>query len=263
MNDLRLHIITEEDPFYIPVFFREFFAHLPRDGFVVTGVDITPPLNQRTRGKLARRLYEFYGPVDFARLGTRYATVRLKDALLPFEGWDGTLPRLLAREGIPSRYVARVNDPGYVAEVRAQAPDLLISVAASQIFKAELLSVPRLAAINIHTGTLPRYRGMMPVFWQLYDGQPEIGITIHTMTLDVDLGQVLLHRRAPVRDGATLDETMREMKRQGAHAMLDLLRAYREGSVTAMPMDHSQAAYRSFPGREEAEAFRRMGNRLL
>jgi len=37
---LRLHILTEEDPFYPPVFFREFLAELPRDRFEVLGVDI-------------------------------------------------------------------------------------------------------------------------------------------------------------------------------------------------------------------------------
>lgn len=262
-KSLRLHIITEEDPFYLPVFFREFFANLPGEGFVITGVDITPPLNRKTSIGLARRLYEFYGPRDFLRLCLRYTAVKLKDTLLPRAVWMGTLPRLLARQRIPWRVVANVNEGAYIAGLRRLEPDLLVSVAASQIFKNDLLSVPRLHAINIHTGRLPKYRGMMPVFWQLYDGQPEIGITIHTMTPQIDLGEVLLCRSVPVRNGASLDETVREMKRQGAHAMLGLLQRYLDGSVTATPMDRSQSGYRSFPGRPEATAFRKMGKRLL
>lgn len=262
-KSLRLHIITEEDPFYLPVFFREFFAYLPRDGFVITGVDITPPLNRKTSMGLARRLYDFYGPRDFVRLGLRYTGVRFKEALLPQAVWTGTLPRLLARQRIPWRVVGNVNDRAYVAGLRRLEPDLLVSVAASQIFKNDLLSVPRLHAINIHTGRLPKYRGMMPVFWQMYDGQPEIGITIHSMTPEIDFGEILLYRSVPVRNAASLDETTREMKRQGAHAMLELLRRYREGSVTAASMDRSQSGYRSFPGRREATEFRKMGKRLL
>lgn len=262
-KSLRVHIITEEDPFYLPVFFREFFAYLPREGFVITGVDLTPPLNRKTSMGLARRLYGFYGPRDFVRLGLRYAAVKLKDALLPQAVWTGTLPRLLAHQRIPWRVVANVNDQAYVAGVRRLEPDLLVSVAASQIFKKDLLAVPRLHAINIHTGSLPMYRGMMPVFWQMYDGQSEIGITIHTMTPEIDLGEVLFSRSVPVRNGASLDETTREMKRQGAHAMLALLRRYLDGSVTATPMDRSQSGYGSFPGRREASAFRKMGKRLL
>jgi methionyl-tRNA formyltransferase len=260
---VRVHIITEEDPFYVPVFFRELLARRGSDGPAITGIDITPPLNQKKASKLARRLYGFYGPVDFARLGLRYAAVKVKDTVLPRSSWAGTLSRLFARHGLPSRHVPNVNDADYVESLRRLEPDLLVSVAASQIFKAELLSVPRLGAINIHTGSLPRYRGMMPVFWQLHDGQPEIGITIHTMTPEIDLGQVLLHRRVAVREGATLDETMREMKRHGAQAMLDLWRQYDERASKAAPMDRSQGAYRSFPRRADADALRRMGTRLL
>ena len=62
---LRVFILTEEDPFYLPVFFREFLAGVPRDRVDVLGIDIKPPLNQATRGALARKLYRFYGARDF------------------------------------------------------------------------------------------------------------------------------------------------------------------------------------------------------
>jgi hypothetical protein len=40
---LRVYIITEEDPFYLPEFFREFLAELPQDRFEILSIDITPP----------------------------------------------------------------------------------------------------------------------------------------------------------------------------------------------------------------------------
>jgi methionyl-tRNA formyltransferase len=260
---LRLHVVTEEDPFYLPVFFREFLAKLPRDRFVVTGVDITPPLNQTTSSGLARRLYAFYGSIDFLRLGLRYARARALDVLAPRALWTGTVPRIAARHGIRSRVVADVNAPHYVASLRNLDIDLLISVAASQIFKPQLLSVPRLDAINIHTGTLPRYRGMLPVFWQMHDGQALIGITIHTMTPEIDLGEVLLERQVPLDGDRSLDAVIRKMKHHGAHAMLDVLELYRAGSVTRLPMDHSEEGYRSFPGRSDALTLRSKGYELL
>jgi methionyl-tRNA formyltransferase len=147
--------------------------------------------------------------------------------------------------------------------LRRRRIDLLVSVAASQIFKPELLAVPRLDAINIHTGRLPQYRGMMPVFWQLYDRRSSIGITIHTMTAAIDIGSVLLEREVPVDGDRNLDLVMRRMKREGAGALLELLDRYASGSVPRMAMDRSAERYRSFPGRGEATAFRRMGYRLL
>ncbi|HEV8586846.1 MAG TPA: formyltransferase family protein [Methylomirabilota bacterium] len=259
---LSLHIVTEEDPFYIPVFFREFFAGLPRDRVVVTGVDITPPLNQTRPLALARKLYAFYGPVDFPRLALGYALAKAKDALLP-AAWTGTVRRLAARHGVPSRVVADVNAPSYVRALRALAPDLLVSVAASQIFRTELLSVPRLDAINVHTGPLPQYRGMLPVFWQMYDGRASIGVTIHTMTERIDVGEILLRRDVALGGVQSLDAAIRTMKRQGAQALLELLARYADGAVSRTAMDAAGGAYRSFPRREHAVAFRRRGYQLL
>ena len=262
-SPLRIHIVTEEDPFYLPVFFREFFTLLPRDRFIVTGVDITPPLNQKTRLALARKLHGFYGPLDFARLVLRYAAVNALDLLLPRMAWSGTVPRIVARHGISCRVIPYVNALGYIEQLRRLDLDLLVSVAASQIFKQDLLSVPRLDAINIHTGTLPKYRGMLPVFWQMYDCRDSIGITIHTMTSDIDLGQILLHREVPLDGDRNLDSVIRRMKGHGAQAMLKVLEGYHAGSVDRMAMDWAHQGYRSFPGRNEAVAFRKMGYRLL
>src|SRR5262249_58315753 len=88
---LRLHILTEEDPFYPPVFFREFLAELPRDRFEVLGIDITPPLNQPTRRALARKLYRFYGGPDFLRLLRRYSVATALRLSAPAGGWCGPL----------------------------------------------------------------------------------------------------------------------------------------------------------------------------
>ena len=259
---LRVHVITSEDPFYLPVFFREFFASPRSPRIEITGVDITPPLNQAGAVALARKLYGFYGPVAFSRLALRYAMSRAKDALLP-RRWPVTVPRIAAAHGVPCRVVPQVNAPAYVERLRALDLDLLVSVAESQIFKAPLLSVARLDAINVHTGPLPQYRGMMPVFWQLRDGRPSIGITIHTMTPRIDLGEIVLSRSVPVNGLRTLDAVTADMKRRGAQALREVLARYADGAVTRVPMESTGGAYRSFPRAGDVVALREKGYRLL
>ena len=260
---LRVYVITEEDPFYLPVFFREFLAELPPDRFELLGIDITPPLNQPTRRALARKLYSFYGGLDFVRLLGRYAASKTLDLLAPRRWWSGTINRLAARHRVACRVVKNVNAPKYVAELRRLAPDLLVSVAASQIFKPDLLSVPRLAAVNVHTGPLPSYRGMMPVFWQMYDRQKSIVVTLHTMTADIDAGSIVLQREVPLNGDRSLDLVIRKMKREGAQTLIELLERYRTGAVEPVAMDRSREHYHSFPGRAEAARFRHMGYRLV
>jgi len=236
---LRVYVITEEDPFYLPEFFREFLPALPRDRFDILGIDITPPLNQTSRRALARKLYGFYGGRDFARLLGRYAVARALDLTAPRGMWCGTIDRLAGCHGIACDVVKNVNAPAYVDQV------------------------PRLAAVNVHTGPLPRYRGMMPVFWQMYDRQKQISVTLHTMTPDIDLGKVLLRREVPLNGDRNLDEVIRKMKREGAQALVELLERFHAGTVQAVAMDRSREHYHSFPGRAEAVRFRLMGYRLV
>lgn len=263
VSRLRVHVITEEDPFYLPVFFREFLTQVRQDRFDILGIDITPPLNQPTRRALAKKLYRFYGGRDFARLLGRFATAKALDLLAPSAAWSGTIGRLAARQAIPCRIVSDVNAPGYVERLRESKPDLLVSVAASQIFKRDLLAVPRLACVNVHTGPLPEYRGMMPVFWQMYDRRQSITVTLHTMTPDIDVGSVLLQREVPLEGERNLDLVIRKMKREGARSLVELLERYETGTVEPVAMDPCQARYHSFPTRAEADRFRQMGFRLV
>jgi methionyl-tRNA formyltransferase len=45
---------------------------------------------------------------------------------------------------------------------------------------------------------LPRYRGPDPLFWQLMNGEPETGLTIHRIEADFDTGPILAQARVPI-----------------------------------------------------------------
>ena len=53
----------------------------PRNAFYAQSGGVTAVINASACGVIetARRLYEFYGPVDFVRLGLRYAGAKLAD----------------------------------------------------------------------------------------------------------------------------------------------------------------------------------------
>ena len=54
--------------------------------------------------------------------------------------------------------------------------------------------------LNIHSGRLPKYRGMMPTFWQLLAGEREATITVHEMVPRLDAGAVLGKVEFPLRE---------------------------------------------------------------
>jgi methionyl-tRNA formyltransferase len=51
-----------------------------------------------------------------------------------------------------------------VRRVLRSSYEVILSVASSRIFDKEILSIPRLACINVHAGKLPKYSGVNPSF---------------------------------------------------------------------------------------------------
>nr|WP_197486688.1 cadherin-like beta sandwich domain-containing protein [Mucilaginibacter sp. L294] len=69
-------------------------------------------------------------------------------------------------------------------------PDVIfITGYAHKIAVEELSSVPK-GIFNIHFGKLPQYRGPSPVFWQLKNGEAQLGLAIHQLTNKLDSGAV-------------------------------------------------------------------------
>ncbi|MES2265636.1 MAG: formyltransferase family protein [Bacteroidota bacterium] len=69
-------------------------------------------------------------------------------------------------------------------------PDIIfVTGYAHKIAIEDLSNVPK-GIFNIHFGKLPQYRGPSPVFWQLKNGEEQIGLAIHQLTGKFDSGPV-------------------------------------------------------------------------
>jgi methionyl-tRNA formyltransferase len=109
----------------------------------------------------------------------------------------------LARPGLdlivcnaPERWAAMI------APLRS---DLLITIGFNWVIPADVLAVPRLGAINLHDGLLPRYRGMNATGWALRNGESQIGFTIHRMTPRLDDGPILAQEALGLGDDDDID----------------------------------------------------------
>lgn len=109
--------------------------------------------------------------------------------------------RLFGRFDVPVWRFARPNDPECVARLRALQPDILYNLQPWRL-QRDVLSIPRLACVNQHTGDLRRYRGLEPVVRAQIQGDTEYHITLHTMTEDYDAGRVLAFAVLPMTTSA-------------------------------------------------------------
>jgi methionyl-tRNA formyltransferase len=259
---LRIALVTQEDPFYLPPALDAFCA--ARRGDVVAMI-ILPAFNEGL-GATARRLYEFYGPVDFVRLGMRFAWARLADRLNGLRALTRAYSArdVARRHGVAVYTPAKINAPEFVEVLRtAIRPELVVSIAASQILRRRVLEIPHLGCINLHSAPLPRYQGMMPNFWTMVHGEPAAAVTVHEMVEKLDAGDIILQRPVPILPTDSLHDLMVRSKEVGVRALLDAVDQLERGTADRRPMDASLATYFSFPKRSDAERLRRMGRGLL
>lgn len=100
------------------------------------------------------------------------------------------------REYLSSKYGVKIhrfknpNDPDFRAYVKEHESDLIINARTRFIYKGKTLKMPKIAAINIHHGLLPDYRGTMCDLWALEAERPT-GFTIHVMDKKIDNGAII------------------------------------------------------------------------
>jgi methionyl-tRNA formyltransferase len=250
---LRVLFVTEDDPLYVIRFFDIFFAEYPREDIELCGITIDRAFHE-PMWKTLRRMHRLYGPWGLFRQGLRFVDARLR---------GHSIAALAISTGVPVVRAGSVNRPEYIGQVRAIAPDVIVSVAAPEIFKPEILGVPRLGCINIHSGRLPTYRGMMPTFWQMLRGEPAVTITVHRMAEKLDAGDVLATQPFAIRTSDSLDRVIKGTKSEGAKLVIRVLLDLRAGRAQPRPLDMIHAGYFSFPKPEDVREFRKRGHRLL
>jgi methionyl-tRNA formyltransferase len=164
------------------------------------------------------------------------------------EIWFRSVRALAERNGIPVFAPTNVNAPEWIERVRGWAPDFLFSFYYRKLLGAELLTTPRLGALNLHGSLLPRYRGRCPVNWVLICGERETGVTLHYMELKPDRGDIVAQRAVPINEDDTALTLFRKLTHAAAALMRETYPLLRDGRAPRIPQDHRSASY--FGGRK-------------
>lgn len=75
--------------------------------------------------------------------------------------------------------------------MRSVRPDYLVSVQHGWILPEPILALASSGAVNLHLAPLPRYQGYNCANHCILNGETEFGVTLHSMTTEVDRGDVL------------------------------------------------------------------------
>lgn len=257
MSPVRVIAVTQSDPFFTGRFFETFLEAAPPAVDLVEIV-LLPNFNE-SRTALLRRLGRFYGPLDLARLIARYLRAGLDER----RGVARSVEAVAARHGIRVRRLATINAPDSIAALAERDVDVLLSVAAPEIFHGDVLRAAP-TVLNVHSGRLPEYRGMMPTFWALLDGADEVVVTVHEMAERVDAGPVIAEFPVGIGPDDSAYDVARTAKAVAGRQLARLLAALgTESWPEARAISATAGAYRGFPGRDDARRLRAAGRRVL
>ena len=88
-----------------------------------------------------------------------------------------------------------VNAATTISMIQALDPEIMI-VCGAPILKPPIIAVPKIAGLNIHFGSAPRYRGEHCLFWALFRRDYEhVEVSVHQLTAALDHGDIYLQGR--------------------------------------------------------------------
>jgi methionyl-tRNA formyltransferase len=250
--------VTQSDPFFTGRFFQAFLAEAASGPVRLLEIVLLRNFNE-SRLALARRFLKFYGPVDMTRLVGRYAASQLADRF----GTPRSVEALAARAGVPVRSLASINDEAYLRTLGERQVDVLLSVSAPEIFRQQALAAAPYI-LNVHNGKLPRYRGMMPTFWAMLNGEREVTVTLHTMAAKLDAGQVVAEFSVPIEPTDSAFDISARAKVVAGREVARLLAALHTAAwPTPRTLDMSDQRYFKFPTPADVARARALGRRML
>ena len=93
-----------------------------------------------------------------------------------------------------------INSIEFIKRIKDYDCDLFVSMSFNQIFRENVLNIPKIGTINVHAGKLPFYRGRNVLNWVLINDEKEFGITSHFVDKGIDTGDIIIQRIFPITD---------------------------------------------------------------
>ena len=156
---------------------------------------------------------------------------------------------LALAEGIPVLQPVKIGDAA--GELAALDPDLLVVMAYGQILRENILTLPRVAIINLHASLLPKYRGAACIQAAIDAGDSEAGVTSMHVVRELDAGDMILSKSIPLHadeTGVSLHDRLADL---AVEVLAETLEKLADGSAPRVPQDPAQVSYVPKLGRDD------------
>lgn len=140
-----------------------------------------------------------------------------------------------------------------VEELKALAPDIMVTCAYGQILSQKLIDIPTHGIINIHGSLLPKYRGAAPIQWSVLNGDAKTGITLMKTERGIDTGDMLLAKEIEITDDDTSGSMFEKLSALGGEIILEGLDLIESGKAIFTVQDHENATHARMIEKEDGK----------
>jgi methionyl-tRNA formyltransferase len=98
----------------------------------------------------------------------------------------------------------------------------------NQIFRKNIID-KFISLLNFHPSILPCYRGAIPSYWVIKNKEKTTGFTVHVISENIDVGQILYQETVEVNRDISEDELDSKISQVGSYYLRECLNAIQEG----------------------------------
>ena len=123
----------------------------------------------------------------------------------------------------------------FINQIKDLNPDVICVVAYGKILPKEILDIPRLGCINVHSSLLPKYRGAAPIQWAVLNGDKTTGVTTMYMDVGMDTGDMILKEKTEIAPDETTGELWDRLAKIGADLLVKTLEQIENKTAPRIP----------------------------
>lgn len=254
---MNVVILTQDTPFYLAENLDYLISNMPEHSKITGCVvfDSEPFGKKRPLIEQAKDTYQTFGFSFFMRYGMRFVRNKMDK--------NKKVEHILEKHNIPIiKLEKKINHKDSVALIKSYQPDLLISILGNQIFKKPIIELAPKGCLNLHTALLPKYRGLMPSFWVLKNGEKETGVSVFFVDEGIDSGPILVQKRVPIPPDMTQEQLITQTKKLGMDAIIESIEKIHHGGYELIPNPEEEKTYFSRPQRKDVVEFLNNGKRF-
>lgn len=156
------------------------------------------------------------------------------------------------------------NDGADFELLKQSNPSLIVSIRHMTILQDHVIGLARQGVINLHSGLLPQYQGVMASFWAMLNREAKLGSTLHhILNAEIDSGDIINMSEVACNYSHSYLWNVLNLYPTGTKMIVDAVARLEEfGSINAMPQT-GRPQYHSFPTDSDISDFNKAGNQLF